>query len=117
MKKKTTKNTVENFEKLNKRRCMEKRRHRDNYYIDFSPEQWEELIAMSFEPFEFEQHEELTQGQWLALAEMALGKAHRIWMGAYDFPGEDNADFRGEWEDQLREIAAIILEKFEPGNG
>lgn len=75
---------------------------------------------MSFEPFEFGQGDELTRGQWMALAHMALGKAQRIEANHY---GVSNRDDEGdgvdteEWANNLRQIADTILGFFQPGDG
>ena len=50
----------------------------DTYLLTFSSEDWSELYRLTFEPFEFEDGEPLTHGQWMALATMALGEAQLL---------------------------------------
>lgn len=90
--------------------------HRQLYQLEFSDADWEELQAMSFEPFEVVYREALSRIQWMALAEMALGKAQLIDEGRYDMGLGDDDDSE-EWADQLRTIARQILERFRPGDG
>lgn len=80
--------------------------------FEFISAQWEELIAMSFEPFEFGEGEVLTRGQWMALAYMALGKAQRIDAGHYGDTEQDERVNVEEWAQQLRDIADAILNHF-----
>jgi hypothetical protein len=84
--------------------------------IDFTAVQWEEIQSLSFEPFDIREREAMTRGQWLALAQMALGKSVMIADGRYDMGDEDDKD-NEEWADELREIADTILTKFQPGDG
>ena len=93
------------------------------YEFEFSDDQWDELVSMSFEPFEFSAGEKLTRGQWMALAEMALGKAQRIEEGFYGMVDENDNDIGDadgvnveEWAEQLRAIAAVIFQYFQPGD-
>lgn len=96
---------------------MAKKAHEITYPLRFDPDQWEELIAMSFEPFEFGESDELTRGQWMALAHMALGKAQRVESGHYGDADEFEHQDSSRWAAELREIADIILDKFRPGDG
>jgi len=91
----------------------------NHYSLPFSSSQWEELICMSFEPFEFGEGDSLTRGQWMALAHMALGKAQRIESGDYgaDPSSDDDGVDLVAWAEELREIAQVILAKFQPGDG
>lgn len=57
---------------------MPVKEHQRTHKIKFSEQDWGELIQLSFEPFEFESEEELTRGQWIALAHMIMGKACRL---------------------------------------
>lgn len=91
------------------------REHQREYEIEFDDNQWDELVSMSFEPFEFGPGEALTRGQWMALGHMALGKAQRLDSGAYGDNGED-VDTE-EWAEELRTIASTIFEKFQAGDG
>lgn len=86
------------------------------YTIPFSAEQWDELAALSFDPFVVEPRQALTRQQWLALAHMALGKALLIEGGRYDMGDQDDDD-NDSWADDLRTIANTILDTFQPGDG
>lgn len=89
---------------------------RQEYEIEFSDKQWDEICCMSFEPFTFGPEIPMTRGQWWAIGEMALGKAQRIEEGAYG--GDEGDGFDPETRsEELRAIAATIFEKFQPGDG
>lgn len=78
--------------------------------LEFTDSQWEEIFSFGFEPFEISHlGEPMTRAQWMAVADMALGKATRIRRGYF---GED-AD-NEKWIAELEAIAEIILEKFPP---
>ena len=89
----------------------------NTYHLDFTTEQWEELTALTFEPFEFAEGDALTRGQWLACAHMALGKAQRVESGDYGDPNEEEDLGSAAWAAELREIAGVILAFFRPGDG
>ena len=80
------------------------------YAIDLTDPQWEEVESLAFEPFEISRdNPAMTHGQWLAIAEMAIGKSVRIRDGAYgpeDKPGDNK-----RWYEDLRDIAATIIAK------
>jgi hypothetical protein len=87
------------------------------YKLEFTEEQWQELISLSFEPFEFGEGDELTRGQWMALAHMCVGKAERVKRGDYG-PANDVEPFDPEqWAEDLESIANTILNEFQPGDG
>ena len=90
--------------------------HRQTYELNFSDRDWEELVSLTFEPFEFGYDEPLTRGQWLALAHMALGKAQLIDDGQYDI-GDGHDSENPEWAAHLRSIAHRILDEFQPADG
>ncbi len=95
---------------------MKRKAHQIEHSIDFTPRQWEEICSCSFEPFDIAEGEALTRGQWLAVAQMTLGKSVMLAEGRYDLGDDDDAD-NELWADELREIADIILAKFQPGDG
>ena len=95
---------------------MKRKAHQIEHNIDFSPKQWEELCSFSFEPFDIGEGEAMTRGQWLSVAQMALGKSMMLAEGRYDMGDEDDKD-NEQWADELREIADTILAKFQPGDG
>lgn len=95
---------------------MKRKAHQIEHSIDFTPRQWEEICSCSFEPFDIAEGEALTRGQWLAVAQMTLGKSVMLAEGRYDLGDEDDKD-NELWADELREIADIILAKFQPGDG
>lgn len=95
---------------------MKRKAHQIEHSIDFTAKQWEEICSLSFEPFDIAEGEALTRGQWLAVAEMALGKSVMIAAGRYDLGDEDDNDNQ-QWADELREIADTIFAKFQPGDG
>lgn len=95
---------------------MKRKAYQIEHSIDFTPGQWEEICSLSFEPFDIAEGEALTRGQWLAVAEMALGKSVMIAAGRYDMDDQDD-DGNEKWADELREIADTILAKFQPGDG
>ncbi len=91
---------------------------RDTYSLEFSESQQEEIISLGFEPFEPDPTQPMIRGQWMAIAEMALGKAVRIERGDYEAITEDGFDSDDrEWAEELRDIAHIILGFFQPGDG
>jgi hypothetical protein len=85
--------------------------------LEFSSRQWEELESLSFVPFTFSQGDALTRAQWLALANMAVGKAERIDAGDYGQRDEAEGFDPAAWSRDLRGIAAEILANFKPGDG
>jgi len=93
---------------------MKRKAYQIEHSIDFTPRQWEEICSCSFEPFDIAEGEALTRGQWLAVAQMALGKSVMLAEGRYDM-GDDDED-NEQWADELREIADTILAKFQPGD-
>jgi hypothetical protein len=72
--------------------------------LDFSESDWQEIFALGFEPFEITIGEDFTDGQWEAIADMALGKACRVLAGRL---GQDRDNKR--WAAQLRAIAERII--------
>lgn len=90
--------------------------HQKEYKLEFDEKDWDEIWSFSFEPFEFQREDVLTRGQWLAIAQMCLGKAELIENGRYDMGDEHDGD-NDEWADQLRSIADTILMFFQPGDG
>lgn len=95
---------------------MARKAHQNEHRIDFAPKQWEEICSFSFEQFDIGEGEALTRGQWLAVAQMALGKSMMLAEGHYDMGDGDDKD-NEEWADELREICDTILAKFKPGDG
>ena len=95
---------------------MKRKAHQIEHSIEFTPRQWEEICSFSFEPFDIGEGEALTRGQWLAVAQMALGKSMMLAEGRYDLGDEDDKD-NEQWAAELREIADTILAKFKPGDG
>ena len=95
---------------------MKRKAHQIEHSIDFSSKQWVEICSLSFEPFDIGEGEAMIRGQWLAVAQMALGKSMMLAEGRYDMGDEDDTD-NEEWADELREIADTILAKFKPGDG
>ena len=91
--------------------------HRRQYELEFTEPQWEEIVNLGFEPFEVVPEESLTRGQWMAVADMALGKAWRLDRGDYALGEPDEAEDNERWAEELREIAHIILNKLRPGDG
>ena len=79
--------------------------------IDFTRKQWEEIQSLSFEPFDIGEGEALTRGQWLAVAQMALGNRRPVRHGRRGRQGQRAVGV------ELREIADTILAKFTPGDG
>jgi hypothetical protein len=90
--------------------------HQETYALLFNDDEWDEIACMGFEPFEIEPEEELTRGQWFAVAQMALGKAQMLDDGRYGGDEDDGVD-PAEWADQLRGIASTILDFFQPADG
>ena len=93
------------------------REYQKTYAIEFSDDDWEEIQSLSFEPFEFDVGDELTRGQWMAIAHMCIGKAVQIKKGRYDMDDGQNTRLKREWTRHLNEIADTILEEFQPGDG
>lgn len=88
------------------------------YEMEFSPRDWVEIAALSFEPFDIsEQGQPLTRGQWLAVAKMCYGKAHLCDAGYYGEEDSDEGFYPKAWSDQLRFIADRITKVFQPGDG
>ncbi len=91
--------------------------HQQLYGIYLTKHEWEEVWALSFEPFEYEEGECLTRGQWMAICDMLFGKAHRMDLGDYDWnEAEDGVDTE-KWATELRQIAEKIRANFRPGDG
>lgn len=65
----------------------------------------------------FDSFEPQPRKRWVAIGEMALGKAHRIEEGAYGQDDEDEGVDLEEWADELRGIASEIFEFFQSGDG
>ena len=95
---------------------MKRKAHQIEHSIDFSPKQWEEICSFSFEPFDIGEGEAMTRCQWLAVAQMALGKSMMLAEGRY-YMGDDDDSDNEQWANELREIADTILAKFQPGDG
>ncbi len=91
--------------------------HLTEYSLEFTDAQWEELVSLTFEPFEFFQGDSLTRGQWMALAEMCLGKAQRIEEGNYHIDDDDDGCDFVKWAEDLRVIASEIFAFFQPADG
>lgn len=91
---------------------MAKYKHQDEYVLEFNDREWDDLINLSFEPFEFAQGEALTKGQWMALADAAAGKSHRIAQGRAfsDLPSDPRE--RCELVGRLHLLAQRIWEHF-----
>ena len=88
-----------------------------SYSFDFSDDQWEELESLGLEIGQLEGSiTSLPRVAWMQLAMTALGKAQLIDEGRYDMGDEDDED-NPEWAAELREIARVILDKFQPGDG
>lgn len=89
----------------------------NKYTLEFSDSDWEEILSLTFPPFEIEQGEPLIRIQWIAIGHMCLGKAYRINTGAYDEPDFDDGCDLPAWAEQLQNIAEKIFETFQPGDG
>jgi hypothetical protein len=92
---------------------MARKTHQNVHSIAFTTKQWEEIQSLSFEPFDIGEGEAMTRGQWLAVAQLALGKSVMLAEGRYDMGDKDNE----QWADELREIAGTILAQFQSGDG
>jgi hypothetical protein len=90
----------------------------NTYELGFTAAQWEELTSLAFEPFVFSEGDALPRAQWQALAYIALGKAELMDKGSrYGSADEGDGVDPKEWAEELREIAEVILEFFQPGDG
>lgn len=87
------------------------------YSFEFSTVQAEEINSLGFAPFEPDPESAMTRGEWLAIADMCLGKIERLKHGDYDDGAEDDEDYREAWIDDLQSIADIILDFCKPGDG
>ncbi len=79
------------------------------YKMEFTPAEWEELECLNYAGSRPDLREPLLRGQWLAIAQMALGKAQSIIEGHYDDCDGDDNGHHGSWALELRRIAAAIL--------
>lgn len=89
------------------------------YTIEFNDDQWDELTALTGE-IKVEPEQPMTRSQWTTLGHVALGKAVRVARGDYgtsDPNYEDDGVDTDEWAEQLEDIAAVIFNKFQPGDG
>jgi hypothetical protein len=86
------------------------------YDLEFTDDEWEEIYALSFYPFEINEPVPLTRGQWTAIAHMAIGKAVLVGRGRYNMCDEDAMD-NPAWVADLNGIANKILAIFLPGDG
>lgn len=87
--------------------------------LEFDPTAWEEIdsllsnvTTLDWNPAEHG----LPRAMWLAVAQMALGKAQLMEDGYYD-SGDDDDDCLDDWSRQLRDIAYTITDHFRPGDG
>lgn len=80
------------------------------YVLEFTPKQLEEIECLGFDGLEVTLGEPLPRGHWLAIAQMALGKAQLVEAGYY---GDDELEDDTVWADELREVAATILGSFD----
>lgn len=89
------------------------------YALRFSDVLWDEIEAMAFGNFEPSRKKPfMSRGEWLAIAEMSLGKAVRLERGDYDFEEEESPERETmDWAFDMRRIAAAILDEFKPGDG
>lgn len=85
------------------------------YALDFCESDWNEIESLAFGPF-VPDREGMSRSEWMAIANIALGKALRIEEGDFDMRDEDDRD-NSNWAQQLRDIAHTILAEFRPGDG
>jgi hypothetical protein len=87
------------------------------YAFSFSDQEWEEIGALTADVIELPEDGQLFRRQWWAIAQMALGKADMLDRGAYDISGDLSEAQAAAWAEELRGIAAKIVDKFAPGDG
>lgn len=91
------------------------------YELDFTDKQWEELNSLSCGVFDVQQGDALPRPHWLTLANVALGKAQLVEQGHYNMGAgtelETEEEFNERWAQEMRDIAQIILDFFQPGDG
>lgn len=92
-------------------------KERKRYALKLTDDEWIEVEALSFEPFEVSPGDQLTRLQWIAIGEMCLGKAVRIERGDYDPMNDEDPYSAAKWAHDLRGIAKKIFNKFRPGDG
>ncbi len=81
--------------------------------LEFTPQEWEEIDSLASGLIEIKA--DMPRTHWIAIGNMALGKAQRLEEGAYG-PDDDGCDSE-RWAEELRAIAAIIFDTFQPGDG
>lgn len=85
------------------------------YSLDLSPSQHEEIDAL-LALAGVEAVEEMPRVRWIAVGLMCLGKAQQLDDGYYGDECEDAGFDPDEWASELREIAELIFEEFQPGD-
>lgn len=83
---------------------------RQQYTLEFSEAQWVEIESLGFTGFQ--PTGSMYRDQWMAVANLADGKAWAIEQGRYDTGIDDPT-----WPDELRTIAEVVHKKFRPGDG
>jgi len=84
------------------------------YELKFSKRDWEELTALMFEPFVFDEGAALTRSQWCALGDMCIGKATRLEHDRSMSIVTRRTDLA--WAAHLRRISDVIFTCFRPGD-
>lgn len=85
------------------------------YTFEFSSRLWEEVEALASGLFEINEDLTLPRRKWLALGQMALGKAQKMQEGYYG-ADDDETDIE-QWTQDLQAIANTIFDFFKPGDG
>ncbi len=85
----------------------------NTYSLEVSDKQREEIEALTEGVFKFDPDEPQPRRKWWAVAQMATGKAAMLEDGLY---GDDEEDV-SEQAEELRDIADLILNEFQPGDG
>lgn len=85
----------------------------NTYSLEVSDQQREEIESLTSGVFKFDPDEPQPRRKWWAVAQMATGKAAMLEDGLY---GDDDEDIE-EQAQELRDIADLILNEFQPGDG
>ena len=83
------------------------------YALEFAPQEWEEIDSLASGIIEV--NADMPRTNWMAIGNMALGKAQRLEEGAYGL-ADDECDSE-RWAEELRAIADKIFSEFQPGDG
>lgn len=93
------------------------------YSLEFTDKQAEEIDSLTSGVFEFDPSKPQPRRLWLAVAQMAKGKAELMDDGYYHDGDDEELEPEGYedepdvWAADLRAIADIITDKFKPGDG